>query len=305
MKAAISGLINIESTLQVRGFPIPYYPVDYPFFGIRSGVAGVAYNVAKALQTLGDEISLYSMIGKDEEGGRILKKLRRDGISTENIRENLEETPVTIALYDGQGRRQIYCDLKDIQEQTPEEGSFEQALADCDFAVLCNTNFNRAFIKKAKELSRPIATDVHVLEQLEDGYNRDFLEAADLLFLSDEKLPDRPEKFLFSLKERYPARVIVIGLGEKGALLYDRRAGKGYFLEAAGLGNVVNTLGAGDALFSGFLHFYGKSYPAVDALVRAELFAAKKIQHDGAAEGFCSEEEIEGLEKKIGVRVLE
>ena len=304
MKAAISGLINIESTLKIREFPIPYYPVDYPFFGIRSGVAGVAYNVAKALQTLGDEVSLYFMIGKDEEGRRILEKLQKDGIGTKNIRENLGETPVTIVLYDEQGRRQIYCDLKDIQEQRPEEGSFDRALADCDFAVLCNTNFNRAFLKRAKELGKPIATDVHVLEQLEDSYNRDFMEAADILFLSDERLPDSPEHFLFTVKERYPAGVIVIGLGEKGALLYDRAAGKGYSLEAAGVEDVVNTLGAGDALFSGFLHFYGKGCPAVDALIRAELFAAEKIRHDGASEGFCREEVIEGLEKKIGVRVL-
>ena len=46
----VSGLINIETTLQVEAFPIPYFPVRYPFHGIRSTVSGVGHNVAKALR---------------------------------------------------------------------------------------------------------------------------------------------------------------------------------------------------------------------------------------------------------------
>ena len=34
----VSGLINIETTLRVEGFPIGYSPVRYPFFGINSTV---------------------------------------------------------------------------------------------------------------------------------------------------------------------------------------------------------------------------------------------------------------------------
>lgn len=32
------------------------------------------------------------------------------------LKQNLKETPVSAILYDAQGKRQIYCDLKDIQE---------------------------------------------------------------------------------------------------------------------------------------------------------------------------------------------
>ena len=38
----ISGLINTETTVRVREFPIPYYPIDYPFFGVSTAVSGVA-----------------------------------------------------------------------------------------------------------------------------------------------------------------------------------------------------------------------------------------------------------------------
>jgi len=42
----VSGLINIETTLRVDGFPIAYNPVNYPFFGVNSSVSGVGYNIA-------------------------------------------------------------------------------------------------------------------------------------------------------------------------------------------------------------------------------------------------------------------
>ena len=49
MRILVSGLLNIETTVAVRGFPINYYPIDYTFFGVQSNAAGVGYNIAKAL----------------------------------------------------------------------------------------------------------------------------------------------------------------------------------------------------------------------------------------------------------------
>ena len=46
----VSGLINIETTLKVDGFPIPYFPVRFPFHGVNSTVSGVGYNIAGYVQ---------------------------------------------------------------------------------------------------------------------------------------------------------------------------------------------------------------------------------------------------------------
>ena len=59
----------------------------------------------------------------------------------------------------------------------------------------------------------------------------------------------------------------------------------------------VNTVGAGDALFAAFLNFYGKGFAPVEALERAQMFAALKIRVSGAARGFSTEAEIEGALK--------
>ena len=82
MKMIVSGLLNIETTVAVRGFPINYYPIDYAFFGVNSNVSGVGYNIAKALTVLGDDVKLASFLGKDAEAERILAQLSDDKIST-------------------------------------------------------------------------------------------------------------------------------------------------------------------------------------------------------------------------------
>ena len=65
MHILVSGLVNTETTAEVRGFPIQYYPIDYTFFGVNTAVSGVAFNLSKALTTLGDAVRLISMTGKD------------------------------------------------------------------------------------------------------------------------------------------------------------------------------------------------------------------------------------------------
>ncbi len=91
----------------------------------------------------------------------------------------------------------------------------------------------------------------------------------------------------------------------RGALLYERSEDRIYRLEAAHVGDVVNTLGAGDALFSCFINYYIKGYSAVEALTRAEIFAALKIRCNGAANGFSSEDIVEKYYKNNEVVVRE
>lgn len=305
MRITVSGLINIETTLKVRKFPIEYYPIDYPFFGVQSEVSGVAYNVGKALSVLGDTVQIASFIGEDEEGNRILSKLEHERITNRFMYRELQQTPVTVALYDEEGRRQIYCDLKDIQDKSMDYIKLETALKESDAVVLCNVNFNRPLLKKVKQMGKLIASDVHVLQASDDSYNKEFMEYADILFLSDEQLPCDAGVFMLELKAKYAAKIIVIGLGRKGALLYERSENRIYHLEAVPVDTVVNTIGAGDALFSCFIHYYLKGYAAIESLVRAEVFAALKIRCNGAANGLSSEAAVEEYYKTTDVAVKE
>ncbi len=288
----VSGLVNIETTIKIKEFPINYFPIDYPFFGVNMNVSGVGINIAKAMHTLGDEINLFSFTGKDMESRMILTELEQSGIAADNISHTLKQTPASAVLYDETGRRQIYCDLKDIQEVSAQSEQVK-CFEDNDLYILCNINFNRELIKKARSMGKITASDVHVLGDIHDTYNEDFMRYSDILFLSDENIPCEPEQFIKEIAQEYNNRIIVIGRGSKGAMLYDSQSRDVVSLEAVHMGEVVNTVGAGDALFSAFLHFYMKEQDARAALMKAQIFASIKIGCNGAAIGFADESRIE------------
>ena len=292
-KILVSGLINTETTIKIKQFPIEYFPIDYPFFGVNTRVSGVAYNLAKALKILGDEVRFVSMTGDDFSAKYIREELANIDVSTEYVQTILKETPSSAVLYDDSGKRQIYCDLKDVQDQNLDCG--KELYEDCDIVIACNTNFNRELLKKAKADNKIIVTDVHVLGDIYDEYNRDFMQYANILFLSDENINGDYKDFIMSLENSYGNDVIVLGRGDKGALMYVKAEKRFYEFPAVSVGNVVNTVGAGDALCSSFVHFYAKGLKADEALMRAQIFASYKIGFDGASEGFATEEKVEEL----------
>ena len=296
-KILVSGLINTETTVKVKSFPIEYFPIDYPFFGVNTRVSGVAYNLVKALKSLGDDVSLVTMTGDDFSAEYIKTEVEKAGVDTKHISNMLKETPNSVVLYDNEGKRQIYCDLKDIQDI---KYDFEETLYNhSDVVIACNTNFNRELLKKAKAAGKMIATDVHVLGDIDDEYNQDFMKYANILFLSDENIKADYKKFILSIEEKFGNDIIVLGMGKKGALMYVKDKNKFYELPAVDVKEVVNTVGAGDALFSSFIHFYAKGLKPIECLKRAEVFAAYKIGFDGASVGFTDEETVEKLVKEL------
>jgi acarbose 7IV-phosphotransferase len=281
----ISGLINVETTVAIDGFPLAYAPVHYPFHGIQSSVSGVGVNLGKALHRLGHQVHLHSLIGPDLAGTTVLQSLEQMGLPTPGVSPVLSATPQSVILYDPNGRRQIQVDLKECQEMSLPTG-YEPALAQCDLALLCNINFSRPLLAEAKRQHKPVACDVHVLWDIDDDYNRDFMAAADILFLSDEGLDGRsPEAFILDLAHRYRNPIIVMGRGAQGALLYQRASGEFFHAPAMAPRGVVNSIGAGDALFSAFIHEWLQHKDACLALRRACLFAGWKVGAVGAADG--------------------
>ena len=292
-KILVSGLINTETTIKIKQFPIEYFPIDYPFFGVNTRVSGVAYNLAKALKTLGDDVRFVSMMGDDFSAKYIREELANIDISTEHVKNNLKATPSSAVLYDDTGKRQIYCDLKDVQEVALDYG--KELYEDCDIVIACNANFNRDLLRKAKADNKIIVTDVHVLGDINDEYNRDFMQYANILFLSDENIKGDYREFIMTLENTYGNDIIILGRGDKGALMYVKSEARFYELPAVAVGNVVNTVGAGDALCGSFVHYYAKGLKADEALMRAQIFASYKIGFDGASVGFATEEKVEEL----------
>lgn len=289
-KILVSGLINIETTLRIESFPLNYFPVCYPFHGVNSSVSGVGYNIAKALTTLGNRAPLLSLIGQDIAANQVRAALQADNLPIEYVLPNLAHTPQSVILYEPSGRRQIHVDLKDIQNTPYPETLYDQAAQDCQLCALCNINFSRSLLQRARAAGKWVATDVHAISTLEDDYNREFMQAAHILFISHENLPAAPEEFARAVIGRYGSSIVVIGMGGQGALLAvrDGQTTCTQHFPAITTRPVVNTIGAGDALFSAFLHIYNKTLNPYEALRQACFFASYKIGESGAAEGFLN-----------------
>lgn len=299
-KITVCGLVNLETTVPIDNFPIEYNPINYKFFGITTHPSGVGLNLSSALTVLGDDVKLLALCGDDTAGKAVRDYLKTQKISDDYVLSFSKSTAQSVVLYDKDGKRSVYCDLTDMQDNAYDTDMFTEVSKDSDIAVLCNINFARPLIAKAKEMGLTIATDVHCLGDIHDEYNKDFIEAADILFLSNESFVDREEDFVNNLKTVTNAQIIVVGMGKKGALLYLRESDCFKFFSAVYTRPVVNTVGAGDSLFASFLHFYAKTKDAEYSLRLATIFASYKIGDTSACRGFLTEEKLIKLSEEVG-----
>lgn len=291
-KILVGGLINLETSVNITSFPINYSPIKYPFFGINTTISGVGYNISKALATLGDNVDLLSIIGNDFIGKTIKERLKLDLIYDRYVINTLKNTANSVILYDKNGRRQIYCDLKEIQEIKYPIEYFDTALKECTISILCNINFCRPLLERAKKYKKDIATDIHIVSDIKDEYNKDFMQNANILFMSHESLPVSPEEWAKKIINEYGTEIIVIGLGEKGALLSVKKDNFIERIPSVKTKEVINTVGAGDALFACFVHFYNRNKDPYDAIKKAIVFASYKIGFTNASDGFLTEKEL-------------
>ncbi len=298
----VSGVVNFETIIDVDAFPIFYCPIEYPFFGVNSDVSGQAYNVAKALKTLGgNNVIVSGLVGDDLLGNVVIDQIQKLKIDTSLIKKSLEQTPNSVSLVDRDNNVKTYMDLKEIQEVNKELSKEEiEKIKESDIVVVSNSNFNRPLVRKAKELGKKIATDVHIIGTIDDEYNAEFMSASDILFLSKKGI-DRvnSEDFLVSIYERYHNEIIVLGEGREGAMILDAKKHVIYHIDAITLREIINTVGSRDALFSAFIHFYLRGTDSLEALELAEIFTSYKIGEAGGSNGFLTQKEVKAKAKEI------
>jgi ribokinase len=136
------------------------------------------------------------------------------------------------------------------------------------------------------------------LSDIDDNYNSDYLKYSDILFLSNENIIGNENEMILQLSQKYNHRIIVITMGENGLLIYTREKAEIKHFPAAKTREVVNTTGAGDALFSCFIHYFIKTKEPYYSIRMAAIFASYKIGENGGAKGFLPEKELEELSIK-------
>ena len=288
----VAGISQIETIVKVKKIPVDFAPMSSNPNTIFTAAGGDAYNESLALEWLGDEVDFLSMVGRGQDMNVFNPADRKVTISTEYILPILDATPAQVILYDNDRRQQIFEDIKGLREANYDMSMVPPLVARSDMLVLSNANFCRPFLKTAEKYKVPVAVNIHEFSREREHYNRDFLEAASILYISDDTIAEDPFDVMKTIAEKYGTEIILLGQGSEGLIIFDRKRNMHIHYDSVKTNEVVNTAGAGNALFACFLHYYQETKDSINAIKNALLFASYKIGFMGTSNGFMTVEQV-------------
>lgn len=300
-RVVVAGVASLAVHLAVEQFPVGYTPVGQPRW-LCSGAGGAGAQIAAILRGLGDEVQLCTVVGRDPVGQLVRQELQAGELAGPGVVDG-PGTSQTVVLVAPDGRRIVYPHLAVVNTVEYPQETFVEALRGAELAVLTNTEFVRALLAPAALRGVPIAVDVNVIADLNDAFYQPWLDVADIIFCSHEKLPCPAPDWIAQIMARYPgAAIAAVGCGADGTVL-GLRDGRLVSAEAIAPLGVRNTSSAGDSLFAAFLHGWLATGNPVEALRGAVVFAGWRIGHRNPTPVLLSDTELTGLRLRHSVRV--
>jgi acarbose 7IV-phosphotransferase len=292
-RIVVVGVASLYIGAGVSEFPVEHAPGLVPDW-MRAGVVGAGAHIAKVLSALGDVVRLCTLAGTDPAGLAIRADLRASALLGPGV-VDAGATSLGVVLVAPDGSRPGLPYMAAVNAVGYPAQTFYRFAEGTDLAVLTNARFVRPLIQGAERAAVRIATDVHLIAEADDAYNRPWLEAADIVFCSHERLPCAPEEWIAQMFERYCGCTVVgIGRGANGVML-GLRDGTLVRASAATPRGVVSSAGARDALFASFLHGWLATGNPVDALRRVVVHAGWKVGDTMAGAPSLTEEELARL----------
>ncbi|MCM1181854.1 MAG: carbohydrate kinase family protein [Roseburia sp.] len=299
-KFMVAGFVQYETIVKVNELPVPYKQFESIPDMIDTEIGGAGFNEAMALTWLGNKVDFMSMVAKDMSKEEITAflKVKNVNLSTDYVIPKLDGMPSSVILY-CEGKKQTFEDVKDIRTVPYDYDLLEQRIQDKDMVLISNCNFCRPIIKLAKQYKKPLAVNVRSMRAEKVAQKEDFLAAADILYISDDEVEGTPYDCIDECRQKYDPEIIIVGIGAKGVILYTKADNSVIEYNAVKTNEIVNTVGAGNAMFSAFVHYYVKTGDAKEAIRNALLFVSYKIGFVGTSNGFMTEEQIEQWKRLI------
>ena len=235
---------------------------------VGSSGAGKALNMRK----LGADATLWALLGKDEHGDRIRRYMadRRvelitgvDPAGTVRHVNLMNAAGERISMFANGGSHDIEIDPDPVLP----------AMRDADIVSVTILNYCRQFLPLLRALAVPVAIDIHDYDGV-NPYHEEFIEAADFLFMSSLLLSDWR-----AYLENQIATGTRVGVCTHGAAGASGLTTDGGWVEVPAVpADVVDTNGAGDAFYAGFMTTWLRGGGLEDALRRGVEHAALAVQ---------------------------
>ena len=208
----VAGPATWNTIVQVQAFPEPR-PQTVFATGHHEGLGGTSAGKALTLARLSVDVMLRTALGDDEVAERITAALVHPHLTMAAARgAGPSERHLNLMTPDG-ARLSIYLD------QPPDPGPVPEAVRDAigraDVVVADLTDHARAVIPIARAAGVPLWCDVHDYDGAAE-FHRQFVEAADVLVVSGERLPDH--RAFLAARVVAGTRWAICTLGARGAV---------------------------------------------------------------------------------------
>jgi len=246
----ILGGTTFDHIVSLKDFPkpIPQTIHNSDFF---ETVGSTGTGKAVCLTKLGVSNTLYSVLGDDLYGQRIIQYLENEKVEFIYDIDN-KGTERHINIMDRNGDRISIFITQSSEHPKMNYTIIEKEILKSDLIVLNIISYCKDLIHILKNNAKPIWTDLHDYDEGNE-YHHPFIEVSNYIFLSSDNLRDYKktmQNFIQMGKE-----LVVCTHGKKGSTALTK---SGDWIEESALSNfqIIDTNGAGDNFFSGFLYAY-------------------------------------------------
>ncbi|MBI1871463.1 MAG: D-glycero-beta-D-manno-heptose-7-phosphate kinase [Chlamydiae bacterium] len=241
--------------------PVPVVEVERDSF-VPGGAANVAHNMC----ALGAKVWLAGIVGKDDEGKRLLTQLKERGMMTETIRVDSSRSTSLKTRVVAHHQQVVRIDrevLSELKEDYLKKilNDFKRLSPSMDALVI--EDYGKGVVTQAlvsqliliaKDRSIPVAVDPkkgHLLDYQGISFTTPNLEEAAYFAGVEDGKEVSVEEIGKILLEKWQCQAVLVTLGEKGMCLFEKDKNP-YFIPTQAR-EVYDVSGAGDTVIGTFV----------------------------------------------------
>ena len=272
LKALVLGGVAWNTMVYIDDFPPPVANTVFAR-DMRETVGSSGAGKALNLTQLGADVTLWALVGDDEAGSKI-----RDFMGSRGVRllavSDTAGTMRHINLMNRSGERISIWAKSGSLEWEVDTDKLTPMIETADMVSVTIMNYCRQFLPTLAALRKPVSIDIHDYDGV-NPYHDDFIAAADFLFMNSQKMPG----WRSFLEGRIAAgtTVAVCTHGVDGASGLTRDDGW-VDIPAVPVSSVVDTNGAGDAFYAGFMMTWLGGAGLEAAMREGAAHAARAVQ---------------------------